>query len=105
MKADACGERKYSITVALNKNVIGDAYQLPNITDILDHLGRAQYISVFDLASRYHQVETHLDDMAKTAFSLPRGPFEYLRMHMGTKDATAKFQRLMDTVLKEMLVV
>ena len=61
---------------ALNEKVIGDAYPLPNITDILDHLGNAQYFSVFDLASGFDQVETHPDDRSKTAFS----NFKYQRM-------------------------
>ena len=82
-KLDASGERKWRVVIdfrALNEKVIGDAYPLPNITDILDHLGNAQYFSVFDLASGFHQVETHPDDRCKTAFSTPRGHFEYLRM-------------------------
>lgn len=87
----------------MNEQVIGDAYPLPNITDILDQLGRSQYFSVFDLASSYHQVETHPEDRANTAFSTPRGHFEYQRMPMGIKSAPAKFQSLMDTVLKIVL--
>ena len=82
--------------------MIGDAYPLPNISDIFDQLGNAQYFSVFDLASGFHQVETHPEDREKTAFSSPRGHFEYLRMPMGIKNAPATFQRLMDTVLKGM---
>ena len=75
---------------------------MPNITDILDHLGKAQYFSVFHLASGFHQIETHPDDRAKTAFSTPRGHLEYLRMPMGIKNAPATFQRLMDNVLTGM---
>ena len=70
-KLDASGERKYRVVIdyrSLNEKVIGDAYPLPNITDILDRLGKAQYFSVHNLASGYHQVETHPDDRAETAF-------------------------------------
>ena len=73
-----------------------------NIKDILDHLGNAQYFSVFDLASGFHQVETHPDERSKTAFSTPRGHFEYLWMPMGIKNSPAIFQRLMEVVLKGM---
>ena len=69
---------------------------------VLDQLGKAQYFSVFDLASRFHQVENHPEDPAKTAFSYPRGHFGYLRMPMGIKNAAATFQRFTDTVLKGM---
>ena len=89
-----------------NKNdstkVIGDASPLPNISDIFDQLINAQYFWVFDLARGLHQVETHPEDWAKTAFLSPRGHFEYLRMSMGIKNKPATFQRLMDTVLKGM---
>ena len=57
---------------------------------------------MIDLASGFHQIETYPEDGAKTAFSSPRGHFEYLRMPMGIKKAPATFQRLMDTVLKGM---
>ena len=102
-KLYASGERKWRIVIdfrALNEKVIGDAYPLPNISDIFDQLGNAQYSSVFDLVSDFHQVETHPEDGAKTAFSSPRGHFKYLRMPMEIKNATVTFQRLMDTVLK-----
>ena len=102
-KLDASGERKWRIVIdsrALNEKVIGDAYPLPNISDIFNQLRRAQYFSVFDLARGFHQVEMHPEDRAKTAFSSPRGHFEYLRIPMGIKNAPDTFQRLMDVVLK-----
>ena len=37
----------------LNEKTIGDSYLLPNIIDILDQLGSAQYFSVFDFASEF----------------------------------------------------
>ena len=67
-KLDACGERKWRIVIdfrALNEKIIGDAYPLPNILEIFDQLGKAQYFLVFDLASRFHQVETHPEDRVK----------------------------------------
>ena len=74
----------------LNQRTIGDAYPLPNITDILDQLVGAMYFSVFDLASGFHQI--------KTAFSIPGGHYEYKRMPMGLTNAPAIFQRLMDQI-------
>ena len=42
------------------KKTIGDAHPLPNISDILDHLGTAQYFSIFDSASGFHKKEANL---------------------------------------------
>ena len=93
----------------LNQRTAGDAYPLPNITDILDQLGGAMYFSVFDLASGFHQIKMDPEDQWKTAFSIPNGHYEYTRMTMGLKNAPATFQRLMDQIkrgldCKEMLV-
>lgn len=84
---------------ALNEKTLGDAYPLPNITEILDQLGSAKYFSVFDLASGFHQIPMHESDTHKTAFSTPFGHYQFNRMPFGLKNAPATFQRLMDQVL------
>jgi len=83
----------------LNQKTIGDAYPLPNISEILDQLGSAKYFSVFDLAQGFHQIPMCPKDSPKTAFSTPYGHFEYKRMPFGLKNAPTTFQRLMDSVL------
>jgi len=83
----------------LNEKTIGDAYPLPNITDILDQLGNAKYFSVLDLASGFHQIPMDPKDAPKTAFSTPYGHYQFKRMPFGLKNAPATFQRLMDNVL------
>ncbi|PNF23589.1 hypothetical protein B7P43_G13934 [Cryptotermes secundus] len=53
-KADASGKVKWRVVIdfrKLNEWTVGDAYPLPNITDILDQLGKAKYFSTVDLAS------------------------------------------------------
>lgn len=83
----------------LNDKPIGDAYPLPNITDILDQLGKVRYFSCFDLASSFHQIPMDPQDSAKTAFSTSNGHFEYKKMPFGLKNAPATFQRLINNVL------
>jgi Reverse transcriptase (RNA-dependent DNA polymerase). len=102
-KIDASGKRKWRIVVdyrKLNEKTIGDRYPLPNITDLLDKLGRCQYFSTLDLASGFHQIEMAEEDIPKTAFNTEQGHFEYLRMPFGLRNSPATFQRVMDNILR-----
>jgi len=56
---------------ALNEKTVGDAYLLPNIVHILNQLGVAQYFSVYDLASGFHQIKMDPANSHKTAFKTP----------------------------------
>lgn len=101
-KADTSGYKRWRMVIdyrCLNEKTIGDAYPLPNISDILDQLGSAKYFSVLDLALGFHQIPMAPKDAPKTAFSTPYGHYQFRRMPFGLKNAPATFQRLMDNVL------
>ena len=101
-KADASGRKKWRIVVdfrKLNDVTVGDAFPLPNITEILDQLGKARYFSTLDLASGFQQIPLREEDKEKTAFSNHLGHFHYNTMPFGLKGAPSTFQRLMNTVL------
>lgn len=102
-KLDASGKRKWRIVIdyrKLNEQTIDDRYPLPNINDILDKLGRSQYFTTLDLASGFHQIEIEPKDIAKTAFTVENGHYEFVRMPFGLKNAPSTFQRVMDSVLR-----
>ena len=89
-KIDASGEKKWRIVIdyrKLNDITIGDTYPIPNITEILDQLGKSKYFSTLDLASGFHQIKMSPEDAVKTAFSVPQGHFQFNRMPFGLKNA------------------
>lgn len=102
-KADASGKQKWRLVIdfrKLNEKTIDDKYPIPNITDVLDKLGKCQYFTTLDLASGFFQVEMNSRDIPKTAFNVEHGHFEFLRMPMGLKNSPSTFQRVMDNVLR-----
>lgn len=104
-KVDASGRKKWRMVIdyrRLNERTVEDKYPIPNISDILDKLGRSQYYTTLDLASGYHQLEMSAEDIEKTAFSTENGHYEYTRMPFGLRNAPSTFQRLMDSILRGM---
>jgi len=102
-KIDSSGKRKFRIVIdfrKLNSKTIDDRYPIPNITDILDKLGRSLYFSTLDLANGFYQIEMNPEDTPKTAFSTESGHYEFIRMPQGLRNSPRTFERLMDNVLR-----
>lgn len=87
----------------MNEISVDDKFPIPNIENILDKLGKAQYFTTLDLAKGFHQILVAKADQKKTAFSTPFGHYEYVRMPFGLKNAPATFQRLMNSILREFI--
>lgn len=105
-KADATGTKKFRLVIdyrKLNEKTISDRYPIPDITEILDKLGKATYFSTIDLVSGFHQIQLDGNDREKTAFSVNGGKYEFTRMPFGLRNAPATFQRVMDAVLREFI--
>lgn len=105
-KTDASGKKKFRLVIdyrKLNEKTISDKYPIPEITDILDKLGKTCYFSTIDLVSGFHQIQLANEDTEKTAFSVNSGKYEFTRMPFGLKNAPATFQRVMDCILREFL--
>ena len=84
------GNKRWRLAIhyrKLNDKTIGDAYLLPNITEILDQLWSAKYFSTFDLASDFHQIRMAQEDAYKT----PYGHFQFKIIPFVLKNAPATF--------------
>ena len=76
-----------------------DAYPMLRVDEMIDQLGRAQYLSTLDLTRGYWQVPVSAKDQHKTAFVTPFGLFEFRRMLFGLQGAPVTFQPMMDRLL------
>ena len=68
-----------------------DAFPIPHIADLFDHLGKATVFSSIDLSHAYHQVCIHEGNEHKTAFLTPQGLYEYVVIPIGLTNAPATF--------------
>jgi hypothetical protein len=82
----------------LNAITIKNKYPLPRIDILFDHLAGAKVFSKVDLCSGYHQINIHLEDVPKTAFSTRFKLYEYLVISFGITNAPAHFMYLMNFV-------
>ena len=87
----------------LNAKTIDDKFPIPNITEVLDKLGRNVYFATLDLTSEFHQIEMEEKSVPKTAFNTDNGHFEFKRMPFGLKNVPATFQRMMNSILKDQI--
>jgi len=59
-KSDSTGEKRWRLVIdyrKLSEKIVGDAYPLPVVTEILDQLGQSKYFSCIDMVKGYHQIE------------------------------------------------
>jgi len=61
----------------LNDATKKESYPLPHVRDVIDKMNGARYWSTLDAASAYWSVPLAEPDREKTAFSVPRGKFEF----------------------------
>ena len=84
----------------LNSITRKDAYPLPRVDDVIDVLVGSKYFTTIDTVSGFWQVGMSEKDKEKTAFTTPRGLYQFKVMPFGLSNAPGTFQRLMDKVLK-----
>ena len=58
-----------STPIGLNATTIDDGQLLPNMRELMDVIAEAKYYSLWNLISRFWQIEIEEGDKTKTAFS------------------------------------
>lgn len=69
--------------------------------ECVDSLGFAATFSTIDCNSAYLQIEIPDADRDRTTFSRHNGLFLFFRMLFGLKNASASFQRAVDSILSK----
>ncbi|CAG9129442.1 unnamed protein product [Plutella xylostella] len=81
----------------LNSVTKRDAYNLPYVSEILDNLRDAKFLSSVDLSKAFWQIPIAPEDQEKTAFYVPgRGTLKFKTTAFGLTNAPATQQRLVD---------
>ena len=83
----------------LNKVTKDDWYPVPQIDDCIDKVGKAKYVSKFDLLKHYWQIP--LSERAKemSALVVHSEIYVFKVLPYGMKNSAATFQRVMNEVI------
>ncbi|CAF4637130.1 unnamed protein product, partial [Didymodactylos carnosus] len=83
----------------LNSITTKDAFPIPRIDDIFDHLAQAEYYTTTDFKSGYFQAELDPKDRPKTAFSTRDQHLQFTVLPQGVTNGQAAFQRIVSQIL------
>lgn len=73
---------------------------LPKIDELYGELNGATVFSSLDVRAGYHNIGLTAEARPKTAFVIPGGKWEFVRVPFGLSQAPAYFQRMINTVLE-----
>ena len=77
-------------------NVITKTYEwpMPRVKDIFAKLGKAKFFTTLNLRSGYHHIALDENAIKKTAFDMPLGKYEYLKVPFVLAQAPTYFKTL-----------
>jgi hypothetical protein len=90
----------------INKAIVNQGWQLPNIQQMLTRIGskKPRIFGIADMTSGYWQMPLHPDCCPSTAFITYRGLYEWTRVPQGMILSANYFQRMMtEEVLRDLM--
>nr|XP_012150982.1 PREDICTED: uncharacterized protein LOC105663851 [Megachile rotundata] len=87
----------------LNKKIVKDRYPLPLIEDQLDALQSARVSSTLDLKNGFFHVPIEESSRKYTAFIVPDGHYEFLRVPFGLCNSPTIFQKFINAVFQDLI--
>lgn len=85
----------------LNCMTVGDAHPTEDAKQLVAWLSTKRIFSVLDVRKGFWNCELHADSRHLTAVRTVLGLVQYCMMPMGLKNASAHFQRLVNTIFKD----
>ncbi|KAJ8032010.1 hypothetical protein HOLleu_25409 [Holothuria leucospilota] len=79
-----------------------DSYPIPRIDDCIDRIGKAAYVSKFDLLKGYWEIPLTERARKISAFVTPDGLFQYKVMPFGMKNSQMTFKRLVNNLTSDL---
>ena len=87
----------------LNRKIIKDRYPLPLIEDQLDQLQDTKVFSTLDLKNGFFHVRIDEASVRYTAFIVPDGQYEFLRVPFGLCNSPSVFQRYVNAIFRRLI--
>lgn len=87
----------------LNEKIIKTRYPLPIIEDQIDRLQGAKIFNTIDLKNGFFYVRVANDSRKYTAFIVPNGHYEFLRMPFGLSMLPAYFQKYVNALFADLV--
>ena len=79
-----------------------DTFPISRMDDCIDRVGKATYVTKFDLLKGIWEVPLTDRDKEISAFFTPNGLYQYKVMPFGMKNSPASFQRLINKVIADL---